>query len=114
VNGAPSAADIAAIRQTYVRGMERFANGGLMLAEQVWDGVGNPTAKDYAVGQNTDSATPLAWTHAEYLKLLRSLADGKVWDRYDPVETATPAERKRPRRSLSGALLDVLGFRRPA
>lgn len=87
LNGAPSAADIAAIRQTYVRGMERFANDGLMLAEQVWDGVGNPTARDYALGQNTDSATPLAWTHAEYLKLLRSLADGKVWDRYEPVES---------------------------
>jgi glucoamylase len=85
VNGAPSAADIATIRQTYVRGMERFANDGLMLAEQVWDGVGDPTAHEYSTGQNTDSATPLAWTHAEYLKLLRSLADGKVWDRYDPV-----------------------------
>ena len=47
--------------------------------------MGDPTAKDYALGQNTDSATPLAWTHAEYLKLLRSLADGKVWDSYDPV-----------------------------
>ena len=87
VNGAPSPADIDAIRQTYVRGMERFANDGLMLAEQVWDGVGDPTENDYALGQNTDSATPLAWTHAEYLKLLRSLADGKVWDRYDPVES---------------------------
>ena len=87
LNGAPSPADIDAIRQTYVRGMERFANDGLMLAEQVWDGVGAPTAHDYTLGQNTDSATPLAWTHAEYLKLLRSLADGKVWDRYDPVES---------------------------
>ncbi|KAK0360394.1 hypothetical protein LTR94_027475, partial [Friedmanniomyces endolithicus] len=63
----------------------RFANDGLMLAEQVWDAVGDPTKKDYALGQNTDSATPLAWTHAEYLKLLRSLADGQVWDSYDPV-----------------------------
>lgn len=87
VNGTPSAADIAAIRQTYVRGMERFANDGLMLAEQVWDGVGNPTHRDYKLGQNTDSATPLAWTHAEYLKLLRSLADGKVWDNYEPVQS---------------------------
>uniref|UniRef100_UPI0025B92777 glycoside hydrolase family 15 protein n=1 Tax=Brevundimonas sp. TaxID=1871086 RepID=UPI0025B92777 len=72
---------------TYVRGMERFANDGLMLAEQVWDGVGNATAHDYKLGQNTDSATPLAWTHAEYLKLLRSLADGKVWDNYEPVQS---------------------------
>ena len=61
------------------------ANPGLLLPEQVWDGVGDPTTKAYALGQNTDSATPLAWTHAEYLKLLRSLADGKVWDSYDPV-----------------------------
>jgi glucoamylase len=86
VNGTPSPADLDAIRQTYVRGMERFANDGLMLSEQVWDGVGHPTENNYALGQNNDSATPLAWTHAEYLKLLRSLADGKVWDRYEPVE----------------------------
>lgn len=73
------------IRLLYVRGMESFANGGLLLPEQVWDGVGNPTAYDYQPGQGTNSATPLAWTHAEYIKLLRSLADRKVWDRYDPV-----------------------------
>lgn len=73
------------IRLLYVRGMESFANGGLLLPEQVWDGVGNPTAYNYQPGQGTNSATPLAWTHAEYIKLLRSLADRKVWDRYDPV-----------------------------
>ena len=81
-SGAP---DTTAIRDTYVRGMESFANGGLLLPEQVWDGVGNATAYDYQPGQGTNSATPLAWTHAEYIKLLRSLADRKVWDRYDPV-----------------------------
>ncbi|WP_374600140.1 glucan 1,4-alpha-glucosidase [Brevundimonas sp.] len=79
------AQDTTAIRDTYVRGMESFANGGLLLPEQVWDGVGNPTDYDYQPGQGTNSATPLAWTHAEYIKLLRSLADRKVWDRYDPV-----------------------------
>ena len=66
--------------------MERFANAGLLLPEQVWDGVGVPTAHKEAMGQGTNSATPLAWTHAEYLKLLRSLADKAVWDRYAPVE----------------------------
>lgn len=75
----------AAIRQTYVRGMERFANEGLMLPEQVWDGVGNPTPNQHQLGDGTSSATPLAWTHAEYVKLLRSLADRAVWDRYEPV-----------------------------
>jgi len=74
------------VRQTYVRGMESFANGGLLLPEQAWDGVGHPTAHNYRPGEGTNSATPLAWTHAEYIKLLRSLADRAVWDRYAPVE----------------------------
>lgn len=82
---APDAA-FDAIRRTYVAGMESFANGGLLLPEQVWDGVGNPTPHGYRPGQGTNSATPLAWTHAEYIKLLRSLADRAVWDRYAPVE----------------------------
>ncbi|MGV3578440.1 glucan 1,4-alpha-glucosidase [Brevundimonas sp.] len=84
-DGRPDPAAIDRIRRTYVRGMESFANDGLMLAEQVWDGVG-ATPEGYALGQGTDSATPLAWSHAEYLKLLRSLADRAVWDRYAPVE----------------------------
>ncbi len=79
-------AQLSGVRQTYVRGMESFANGGLLLPEQAWDGVGHPTAHDYDLGEGTNSATPLAWTHAEYIKLLRSLADRAVWDRYAPVE----------------------------
>jgi glucoamylase len=84
-DGSLTDAERTRIRQTYVRGMERFANAGLLLPEQVWDGVGTAGGRGYAPGQGTQSATPLAWTHAEYLKLLRSLADGGVWDRYQPV-----------------------------
>ncbi|RUO42435.1 glucan 1,4-alpha-glucosidase [Idiomarina aquatica] len=73
------------IKNTYVLGMEAFANQGMMLPEQVWDGVGvNPFG--YEVGEGTNSATPLAWTHAEYVKLLRSLSDEAVWDNYPLVE----------------------------
>ena len=68
-----------------VSSMEAFANEGLSLPEQVWDGVG-PNPFGYALGEGTNSATPLAWTHAEYVKLLRSIADGAVWDRYSIVE----------------------------
>ncbi len=76
---------IHTLRSRYVRAMELFANEGLMLPEQVWDGVGvNPKGK-YTVGEGTNGATPLAWTHAEYLKLLRSLSDKQVWDAYEPV-----------------------------
>jgi glucoamylase len=86
LDGALSDEERSELRRLYVRGMERFANAGLMLPEQVWDGVGHPTVHGYRPGQGTNSATPLAWTHAEYLKLLRSIADGRVWDRYAPVE----------------------------
>ncbi len=76
---------IGELRSTYVAGMEFFANEGLMLPEQVWDGVGTATRHEFAMGEGTNSATPLAWTHAEYVKLLRSLADKQVWDSYPVV-----------------------------
>ena len=78
--GGATEADIDAIRATYVKGMEDFANQGLMIPEQVYDGVGTAD-HGYVTGQGTDSATPLAWSHAEYIKLLRSLRDRQVWDR---------------------------------
>ncbi|CCQ11719.1 Glucoamylase [Pseudoalteromonas luteoviolacea B = ATCC 29581] len=71
---------------TYVKGMELFANEGMMLPEQVWDNVGT-NSHNYQFGEGTNSATPLAWTHAEYVKLLRSLSDKNVWDHYPIVET---------------------------
>lgn len=84
LDGKFSDAEHEHLRKIYVRGMEHFANAGDMLPEQVFDGVGqNPW--HYKRGQGTNSATPLAWTHAEYVKLLRSLHDGQVWDRYDIV-----------------------------
>ncbi len=79
--GGATTADIDAIRATYVAGMEDFANEGLMIPEQVFDGVGSAGPHDYMVGEGTDSATPLAWSHAEYIKLLRSLRDKQVWDK---------------------------------
>ena len=78
-------ADIEPIRATYVRAMELFANQGMMIPEQVWDGVGANPGNRYSLGAGTDCATPLSWSHAEYIKLLRSLHDRRVWDRYAPV-----------------------------
>ena len=79
-------AELAPLRAQYVGAMEHFANAGLMLPEQVFDGVGNNSHYQYQSGEGTNGATPLAWTHAEYIKLLRSLQDQKVWDRYPLVE----------------------------
>jgi glucoamylase len=78
--GGVTVSDIAAIKATYVRGMEFMANDGLMIPEQIFDGVGSPGPHNYQLGEGTDSATPLAWSHAEYIKLLRSLRDKQVWD----------------------------------
>ncbi|EDP99532.1 glucoamylase [Shewanella benthica KT99] len=57
-----------------------------MLPEQVWDSVGDPSRYRYRHDQGTNSATPLAWTHAEYVKLVRSLTDKRVWDHYPVVD----------------------------
>lgn len=78
--------DTEKLRNTYVKAMELFANEGMMLPEQVWDGVGNNSVYNFTLGEGTNSATPLAWTHAEYVKLLRSLSDEKVWDRNASTE----------------------------
>jgi len=83
--GALSATTIDKLRHTYVKGMELFANEGMMLPEQVWDGVGSNTTYGYAMGQGTNTATPLAWTHAEYIKLIRSYTDQQVWDNYSEL-----------------------------
>lgn len=78
--------DMEKLRNTYVKAMELFANEGMMLPEQVWDGVGSNATYNYQIGEGTNGATPLAWTHAEYVKLLRSYSDGKVWDRNASAE----------------------------
>ncbi|WP_445945588.1 glycoside hydrolase family 15 protein [Shewanella sp.] len=88
VDGKLDAQRKQALINTYVQGMETFANEGLMLPEQVWDGVGNSTRYGYRLGQGTNSATPLAWTHAEYVKLVRSMTDEALWDHYPKVSAA--------------------------
>lgn len=63
----------------YIRAMEGFASRGGLLPEQVWDEADRPEIKMY-LGRPAGSAMPLMWTHAEYIKLLRSVADGQVFD----------------------------------
>jgi len=84
--GTISDSQVAKLRDTYVRGMEYFANDSFVLPEQVWDGVGDNSTHHYPIGEGTNSATPLAWTHAEYVKLVKSLTDKNVWDSYDIAE----------------------------
>ena len=59
--------------------MGSFANQGGLISEQVWDSP-DISDKDLHVGRPSGSAMPLVWAHAEYLKLKRSLHDGRVFD----------------------------------
>jgi glucoamylase len=63
----------------FVRAMESFASATGLLPEQAWDGPDRPEVYMYC-GKPTGSAMPLMWAHAEYIKLLRSVRDGKVSD----------------------------------
>ncbi len=65
--------------KTLLRAMENFSSIGGMLPEQVWDYNDMPEEGMYC-GRSAGSAQPLVWAHAEYLKLLRSVADGKIFD----------------------------------
>lgn len=61
------------IIEASLKGYEAFANEQGILPEQVWE-------KGPGVGKATGSASPLAWTHAEYLQLLRSVEDGAIFE----------------------------------
>jgi len=78
-----AAGNVAEARRL-ARAMECFANEGGLLSEQVWDGQDIPD-RELTTGRPSGSATPLLWAHAEYLRLLRSLADGQVFDLLAPV-----------------------------
>jgi glucoamylase len=79
----------------YIKAIEQFSSVGGMLPEQVWDYDDIPSRGMYR-GRSAGSAQPLVWAHAEYLKLLRSAADGRVFDRIQAVEDryAVPKEKR--------------------
>ena len=68
----------------HVRALERFANHVGLLPEQIWDLPDRPQ-QFLHFGRPSGSAMPLMWAHAEYVRLLRSIADGAVFDLLPPV-----------------------------
>ena len=72
--------------------METFANGGGLLPEQVWDCDDIPERELFR-GRPAGSAMPLVWAHAEHIKLLRSLREGRVFDMPPQTVAALPDRR---------------------
>ena len=82
-----AAGDIASARKR-LDTLAGFANDGLMIPEQVWDR-GESPAPGLRFGAGTGSATPLAWSMAQFIRLAMSIERGRnvetpkvVWERY--------------------------------
>ncbi|HEY6293630.1 MAG TPA: glycoside hydrolase family 15 protein [Terriglobia bacterium] len=91
--------ELAAGREvrSYITTLENFASHGGMLPEQVWDQPDLPDAGMF-LGRSSGSAMPLMWAHAEYIKLLRSVSDGAVFDLI-PVVSNRYVRRQGPLRT---------------
>jgi glucan 1,4-alpha-glucosidase len=61
----------------YLDTMQKMANGGGMLAEQIWDHQDTPRPW-LKFGQGTGSATPLAWTNAQFVRLAIAIKEKKL------------------------------------
>ena len=98
--------------------MESSAGSSRLIPEQVWDTKDIPERELFA-GKASGSACPLVWAHSEYIKLRRSLADGRVFDqppqtveRY--IKKKTPAQyfnwrfNNKPRTMPPGKKLRIL------
>src|SRR5437879_2109669 len=70
--------------QDLLRAVECSTNGSRLLPEQVWDSADIPE-RELFLGKPSGSACPLVWAHSEYIKLVRSIKDGKIFDQ--PLQT---------------------------
>jgi glucoamylase len=68
----------SAAARTRLGHMAVAANDGQMLPEQVWAPDFPPAGQpDFPVGEGTFSATPLAWSHAQFVRLAWSIDAGR-------------------------------------
>lgn len=81
--------------QPFIRAMEGFATSTKLVPEQVWALPDLPNAHMF-FGRPTGGAMPLAWAHAEYVKLVRSATDGRVFDLIPEVADRYRRSRKEP------------------
>lgn len=74
--------------QPYLRSMASMSGPAGLMPEQIWDAAPIPE-KNLWPGAPTGSAMPLVWAHAEFIKLVNSMALGHpvdrpraTWERY--------------------------------
>jgi len=69
------------------------------IPEQVWDAADIPALELFR-GKPSGSACPLVWAHSEYIKLLRSIRDGKIFDQ--PPQTVQRYLVEKRQRTIFG------------
>lgn len=104
------AGNVAEARRLQAVMQAQTGQGGL-LPEQVWDSEDIPE-KELFKGHPSHSARPLAWAHAEYIKLIRSLLDNRIFDmplqtlqRYGKEAISTPYAIWRFNHKIRGMVL---------
>lgn len=78
--------------------MAGFANAGGMIPEQVWDSPASPRP-EFKFGEGTGSATPLAWSMAQFIRLATNLQEGRNLDTPDLVAARYVAGAAQPPRA---------------
>ena len=68
----------------YLDSMLHFANEGGMIPEQVWDRA-EATPSGFVFGSGTGSATPLAWSMAQFIRLVVCAEEGRIVEQPDVV-----------------------------
>jgi len=83
----------------YLQAMVAMAGPGGMMPEQVWDAAPLPEKRLFP-GQPTGAAMPLAWAHAEFIKLMVSRHIGHPCDRPAAVWRRYKGRRPDARRAV--------------
>ena len=73
------AAGHAPAAEALLGAIESSTGTSRLIPEQVWDTNDIPERELFR-GKGSGSACPLVWAHSEYIKLRRSLMDGKIFD----------------------------------
>jgi len=79
----------------HLSAIENFTTGIGLIPEQIWDAPDMPT-RHLCFGGPTGAANPLMWAHSEYVKLLRSVVDNRVFDLVEPVAQRYRNDDPRP------------------
>ncbi|HEY0322175.1 MAG TPA: glucan 1,4-alpha-glucosidase [Pyrinomonadaceae bacterium] len=80
--------------------MMAFANDGLMIPEQIWDRIESPRP-DLRFAEGTGSATPLAWSMAQFIRLAANIEEGRNLDTPDVVASRYVKKSPPPKAIIS-------------